>query len=963
MVSIARSIVDLITHGTFEAVCVGHRDHTPCLVAGGASQGVEQFDNHNELISEVSSCFGFSRTDIIRCDYSCLIRRLEDHGLSIGSWSLADARHVLTYHMLLGMCAFRRGKPCGQIASSCGKHVTSANILLQVIRLAQQSSITSSDLRHLCGAIGFLRPKVNSCAELAGELHAAVVRSRVASSGFDLVAFFSRSDKASKFDLFLWCSEHALYPVGLARAAKELLITHVVRGECFSGERSRNNVACQDVVLQHPKTFPDADRTAFILSVACLSSGCSREAINTIHRLSTGVDLKGLPRAFVQNELRQHIYTLRRGRAVYHDTFRASHTNHRFLFLNRIRAMWPSIAPDDLLDETKALFEKAILAQGTARDTCASCSIKYAPCGFTDVSSTDVDLSPLGAPDDWGHDELVFESGPLSNLVIDDKGILSQSDQEARLRLCFGCARDIKAMRVPKFALANYLFCGTIPDVLSKLSPVEESMIALCHARCIMVQLKTMRGNQISQRAYRGHAIFHQQDTTKVETLLPPSIEDILTPICVLFIGSTRPSFKWIREHAKPLVVRADRVRRALQWLKINNPLYASITINHEVLNAIEKEGGLPYHVEYADDGKVAAAPTSTHDPNLRSSVVLGCDEEATPGDIPFENLVVSDLDNTSTPQDLRAAALRHLMSGKGFFMYGHSAVLESEYHNSTLFPSLYPTLFPYGTGGFDDIRRHPRISMATHARHLLNIADSRFREHPSFIFSVFNILQRREVCRQTTMRVSRDSFATKAHTYANLDPCTVQRVSEQMEKGQYTFDDPEERQVMELMRDVHSVNSNVMGSCAARLKMRNEIRGMIVSFGVPSFFITVNPADVYNPLVRLLAGEDIDIDALLPEQVSNYHKQSLLIARDSVLAARFFDIYLNAFFSTILRFNKKGLPDFEPSILGVAKGYYGTVEAQGRGSLHCHMLIWLEGRLSPSGIRDRLLCDPGAHF
>ena len=33
-------------------------------------------------------------------------------------------------------------------------------------------------------------------------------------------------------------------------------------------------------------------------------------------------------------------------------------------------------------------------------------------------------------------------------------------------------------------------------------------------------------------------------------------------------------------------------------------------------------------------------------------------------------------------------------------------------------------------------------------------------------------------------------------------------------------------------------------------------------------------------------------------------------------------------------------------------------VEAQGRGTLHCHMLIWLAGYLSPSDLKARLMYD-----
>lgn len=41
--------------------------------------------------------------------------------------------------------------------------------------------------------------------------------------------------------------------------------------------------------------------------------------------------------------------------------------------------------------------------------------------------------------------------------------------------------------------------------------------------------------------------------------------------------------------------------------------------------------------------------------------------------------------------------------------------------------------------------------------------------------------------------------------------------------------------------------------------------------------------------------------------------------------------------------------------VLGRVKAYYGVVEAQGRGSLHVHMLLWLENAPSPSDMLSRL--------
>ncbi|KAF9037305.1 hypothetical protein BDZ89DRAFT_884737, partial [Hymenopellis radicata] len=48
---------------------------------------------------------------------------------------------------------------------------------------------------------------------------------------------------------------------------------------------------------------------------------------------------------------------------------------------------------------------------------------------------------------------------------------------------------------------------------------------------------------------------------------------------------------------------------------------------------------------------------------------------------------------------------------------------------------------------------------------------------------------------------------------------------------------------------------------------------------------------------------------------------------------------------------------------LGVVKAYYGCVEAQGRGTLHCHMLVWAEGGLNPDEIKRRILAGTDGDF
>ncbi|KAJ7079344.1 hypothetical protein C8R44DRAFT_836654 [Mycena epipterygia] len=137
-----------------------------------------------------------------------------------------------------------------------------------------------------------------------------------------------------------------------------------------------------------------------------------------------------------------------------------------------------------------------------------------------------------------------------------------------------------------------------------------------------------------------------------------------------------------------------------------------------------------------------------------------------------------------------------------------------------------------------------------------------KFQVYPSFIFTAFNILQCHEMLLHTGLKVKRPEF--------------VQQVSEHVANGGSSTPKNEEE------RKVNGIASSVPGSFATRLMIKE---------GLPSFYITINPVDVYNPIVKFLAGDDIDIDALLPENVPSCCEQSVLIAKNPAIALRNMDI------------------------------------------------------------------------
>ncbi|KAG1788114.1 uncharacterized protein HD556DRAFT_1434138 [Suillus plorans] len=104
-----------------------------------------------------------------------------------------------------------------------------------------------------------------------------------------------------------------------------------------------------------------------------------------------------------------------------------------------------------------------------------------------------------------------------------------------------------------------------------------------------------------------------------------------------------------------------------------------------------------------------------------------------------------------------------------------------------------------------------------------------------------------------------------------------------------------QEKKAAKLLRRLHSSARSLKGSAGYKLCRRNEIRSLMKKFSTPALFVTVNPHDLTSSLIPIIHG---------------------------------------------------------PGVFGHCKAYYGMVEAQGRGTLHCHFLIWVKGNPSPQGLQ-----------
>jgi len=385
-------------------------------------------------------------------------------------------------------------------------------------------------------------------------------------------------------------------------------------------------------------------------------------------------------------------------------------------------------------------------------------------------------------------------------------------------------------------------------------------------------------------------------------------------------------------------------VINALEWLKLNHRDYTDIEISEDNLKQYS-EMEIPVSIVYRESStnKVPEG-VSKHD--------LEADHGVMEGECSFSvhGLTGESIDTMSS-EALKAAALKHLNIGGSMLVVGHSSEPESIYNNPQLYPQMFPWLFPYGLGGIGSTS----LSDKEHKRHLLMYHDKRFQTDINFPFVAFSHKQVKTASTQTYLLVDQARFANITQRLLNLDQHVLAEIIEKMQNGEYIKPVTEsEKACFQVLHDLDHVSGKVKGSVTSKKYMRNEIWSLIAAKGAPSWYITLSPADIQHPICLYYADtkEEFRPEILLP-----YDERHRLICKNPVAGARFFHFMIETFISDVL-----GVNSTHRGLYGETNTYYGTVEQQGRLTLHLHMLLWLKGALRPEDIREKLL-DPNSDF
>ncbi|PSS37626.1 hypothetical protein PHLCEN_2v553 [Hermanssonia centrifuga] len=661
--------------------------------------------------------------------------------------------------------------------------------------------------------------------------------------------------------------------------------------------------------------------------------------------------------------------------------------------------------------ECYSQFYEATSNAATKHVICGVCAqeVSVEEEGITELTLDNIPHSHRLRPT-TSHNEQTLYTG----LLLQPDGINHGDEGHYTVNVCRECLSDLSKREPdlpPKFSLANDLWIGPIPHVLATMTLPEQMLIALVYPRVFVYKLYPkhlqFRPDAATlQRGMRGTVSSYDLDMEGASSmiqgnLMPRPLSVLATVVSITFMGKGQMPKSWLHHTFR---VRRRVVLRALLWLKTNNPkYYGEITIDMARLNILP-EDDVPIEItgvaRQTEDEEVILAehtgyvPDAMFDPvqdnddpaeYSRSDLLATPDEQGVETDTLDEGQGGSDPPHASdndpevvllqitgtvdtdmsrlSSNEMMLFALSNLWSQgqEGGYEIRHARMPTNDfpprgsandaYAVANLYEKAFPCLFPYGRGGLE-APRPVEVKLRDHIRWALRYVDRRFRKHETFPFLTFGILQRREALESARLQMSRRDFERDGQLMSAITLAQFETARGEEEKG-LPISDPALRA---LRKHVHAALGRVMGSDQSRYKLRSRIRSTSVLKGPPSLWTTWNPHDHEEPLVQAMAGHNINLDDFVSTMGPNSEERMRTVAEDPYAAAKFFHFIIRTLLQclcqvTVTQHQVKS----QIGIFGEVSAYFGTVESQGRGTLHLHMLIWLKNAPSTAEMVELL--------
>ncbi|KAE8233026.1 hypothetical protein CF326_g1939 [Tilletia indica] len=640
-------------------------------------------------------------------------------------------------------------------------------------------------------------------------------------------------------------------------------------------------------------------------------------------------------------------------------------------------APWPQIIPSEQKDACiQEFIERTNIAVSA---TCAVCGrrtftqdLLFSPRHLTcrQVAVTEMDLTILTITDPHvlqrPRQHFMYGDPDLDGLALHREGVHVGADS-THLDICTECDQGLKAtpQKLPALALANDNIRGYLPPHLQDCTWLEERLCAKYLASAYIVKLYDLTAPGAPEeraRVMKGHACSFPLNTVSTAAKLPWAADVDSTLVSCIVIGPRKPRANDLRN---VFTVRKAKVRALLSYLKEHCKGYPQVTIDEDALNSLP-DNDVPefvmrhiVHEERQDVPSIFGKETTGVD--AHPGILEDAEDDGEHPRTFLEHHGMLDVNGMSVPAHTRAASALANATGmeRPDLVIRHGSRFIEDYNNPDLFPGMYPLLFPWGTGGFES-KRHTPLSFGRQATYLMDISESTFRRHWSFIFVVANIKQRRAIHLGSRLMCKSGDFDRFSKLLRELDPAVVRRVSEHVSRGgNLSTISGDERQIFKILKKCEIVSANVPGSKAIMNRARAEIRSYVGQYGIFQLFLTLNPGPVHSPVFQVFFGDrSVTLQGRAPE-MPTAKERATRVADDPVAASDYFHYHINAVFQFLLGWDiRKGTSTEAGGLFGRLSAYYLVKEHSMRGQLHCHCLIWLEGGLNPSTLRARMQTD-----
>ncbi|XP_044717299.1 ATP-dependent DNA helicase PIF1 [Hirsutella rhossiliensis] len=484
----------------------------------------------------------------------------------------------------------------------------------------------------------------------------------------------------------------------------------------------------------------------------------------------------------------------------------------------------------------------------------------------------------------------------------------------------------------------------TFPDELKGLTPVEEKLIAL---------------NSCYGFHVKGHITVFPNNVQELATdVLPHPLFQVMDEIHVSWQGALRPTPS---DLSSLLSVRRRVVERALVWLKRNNPTTPRSRSTRQRWRAGDPAHGVPPLVYERLERNEPSAWEKTRTAHVVPPTERAMDDE---GAVEIEEVLAMLNQGESTtsreagePEASEVDEVRGQSCGEA----DDNAKTVNEVTSSGCLRwtdrPTWPTstscgshAIPFakaqpttrlgqhargGGGGAQDLLSSRNMSLRTWADTVLRRHGGRFATHHIFAFLVFNMGVRSRNRRVSMLSVTRKNFRKVERIVRSLTADGLAAARAELESTGKTTDDG----VKELLRSLSLYGYRQPMSRELRLSMRHKILALIVRYGVPAIWFTINPNDITNPVkLRLAAYRTRDPEAAeeFLRSLDMSFKRVRLSVSDPMSSAMFFHREMTLFFEHYVNAGE--------SVFGRIGHYYGAVETNERGSLHVHGLLWLHG-------------------